>query len=332
MQSYDEITMCTQRTSTIKTFSVILVIVNFHAYEAVRFIYQPTDHSAVEGKQTHVTCIFTDITDDMEGKYDVIWTKESYIISKISNGFDLNRFRFHDEYANRQHVLRIDPIKREDGGKYRCHFRYGGEILKISNDCKLTIREIPSKAYPLIVFGKPTYKTGDKVTITCFCEKTNPMAKLEWLQPSKIGVLGLTTKSRANNTHAWIEVTFPATLELNGVFFDCKIKVRDEIVPRYSVSRQLHITDGSEFFMTTSKKPSRQIHQQYVTHSLSTDTVLHASKEQNDKTFAEGTKRDFGLGVVLGVVLGAVLGAVITLTLTLSVIKYRNRSHKQKAP
>ncbi|XP_033127916.1 cell adhesion molecule 4-like [Anneissia japonica] len=276
--------------------NVVQAILFFLAYcEAVQFLHQPMDHSAVERRRAHVTCIFKDITDYMEEKYNVIWTKDTYIISEPSNGFDLDRFSFHDHYVDSRHLLRIDPVKREDKGGYRCHLRYNGEVLLTSNIGMLTIREIPSDKYPLVKLGKPTYTMGEEVTITCLCEKTNPVARLKWASEYR-QLLRPTTNSRENNTHIWIEAIVSAVPNLDGIKFVCKMIVEDETAPRYSQSEELHIIDILE---TTSKEPSRQTHkQQYMTRFLLPKNVPQV---EMDETFAKGGTRPiaYSLGIIV---------------------------------
>ncbi|XP_033117150.1 uncharacterized protein LOC117117068 [Anneissia japonica] len=237
-------------TFVVNTFSVILVILSCRASEAVRFFHHPKDHTAVEGTRTHFTCIFREITDDMVGKYEVIWTKNHYPISEPSNGFDQNRFSFENHYEDRKHFLRIDPVMRKDAGGYRCHFRY--KEVDITSDVGiLTIHEVPSKKYPLVTLEKSTYSSGDVVRVRCLSEKTNPKPGLQWANNN----VQLKPIESEDYTHFWIESTFIATSHLNGVRIGCKLLVESYLAPRYSESECLYITDA--------KPPNSQTHQKY---------------------------------------------------------------------
>ncbi|XP_033115762.1 uncharacterized protein LOC117115971 [Anneissia japonica] len=243
----------------------------------------------------------------MEGKYNIIWTKDSYIITNLSNGFDLDRFGFHNIYAKRKHFLRIDPVKREDGGRYRCHLRYNGEILLTSSIGMLTIREIPSITYPLVEIGRSTYKIGEEVTVKSVCEKTNPTAKLEWGLSEQKRFLEPTTKSGENHTHIWIEARVPATPDLDGVCFECKMKVEDEVAPRYSQSGRLSIIDGQ----ITTNKPLQQTRTKNLT-DLSSDMLGGIKAESYETTANGGTQLGIEMAVTQIVVVSLILNAMAT--------------------
>ncbi|XP_033097426.1 uncharacterized protein LOC117101555 [Anneissia japonica] len=266
--------------TTMDKIMMLVILLFCNISKAVRIEHQPVDRSVAEKKRVHFTCTFKDINDNMEGKYEVIWTKDTYIISEL-NGFNLKRFKFENLFAEKEHVVRINHVNRKDKGGYQCHLRYNNDILLTSNTGKLTVREIPSDRYPLVKLDKEIYRPGEEIAVSCVCENTNPEPTLEW-DPTTQTLLQ-STIIKKNDSLIWIEATVIASTAVNGLVLTCLLHVEDEPVPR-DQSKHLDINNG-DFQITTTVLTTTVI--QHEKNLSLTPQITNYEKDSNEVDFKQ---------------------------------------------
>ncbi|XP_071945824.1 kin of IRRE-like protein 1 [Antedon mediterranea] len=205
--------------------TILMMSVNC-AQNTVTFIKEPSDKTALKGKDASFSCI----VDNLSTGNVVRWVQWGAVVIS-ENEIVVHGFALHFQIdANRnkgEYNLTIKSVTLTDDAQYNCNV-YANEVAQepiiSSQAVRLTVNYLPESTYPkcLETMGDGIYNEGDDVELCCESERASPPVTLQWTRNGQVIRQNIRIDDSENGKRKMI-YKFKATSEYNGMRFTCML-------------------------------------------------------------------------------------------------------------